>query len=43
MGVAWVYGGKPLGTDQEILALGTKNDKAKPDNSKYDWNKFGKI
>ena len=42
-GVAWVYGGSPLGSDQHILALGTKNNKAKPGNSQYDWDKFGNI
>jgi hypothetical protein len=41
-GVAWVYRGKD-GIDQHILALGRKNDKARPNNSKYDWNKFGNI
>jgi hypothetical protein len=42
-GVAWVYRGSPVGSDQHILALGTKNNKAKPGNSQYDWDKFGNI
>ncbi len=41
VGVAWTYGGSPLGADQHVLALGKKNDKAKPNNSKYDWDKKG--
>ena len=43
IGVAWVYEGSPLGTDQLILALGKKNNKAKPGNSEYDWDKNGKV
>jgi len=43
IGVAWVYRGSPLGTDQHILALGKKNNKAKPGNSDYDWSKTGKV
>jgi|LNFM01.1.fsa_nt_gb hypothetical protein len=43
IGVAWVYAGSPLGTDQHILALGKKNNKAKPGNSEYDWSKFGSV
>jgi hypothetical protein len=43
IGVAWVYGGNPLGTDQHILALGKKNNKAKPGNSQYDWDKQGAV
>jgi hypothetical protein len=42
-GVAWVYGGSPLGANQHILALGKKNNKAKPGHSQYDWDKFGKV
>jgi hypothetical protein len=42
-GVAWVYRGSPVGSDQHILALGRKNNKAKPGNSQYDWDKFGNI
>jgi hypothetical protein len=41
IGVAWVYGGSPVGSDQHILALGKKNDKAKPGNSGYAWDKKG--
>jgi hypothetical protein len=41
-GIAWVYRGKN-GADQHILALGRKDDKAKPNNSKYRWDKFGDI
>ena len=43
IGVAWVYGGSPLGTDQLILALGKKGNKAKPNNSGYAWDKTGKV
>ena len=43
IGVAWVYGGSPLGTDQLILALGKKDNKAKPNNSGYAWDKTGKV
>jgi hypothetical protein len=43
IGVAWIYRGSPLGTDQHILALGKKNNKAKPGNSEYDWSKTGKV
>jgi hypothetical protein len=40
-GIAWYYGGSPLGLHQHILALGKKNNKAKPGNSEYDWDKNG--
>ena len=43
IGVAWIYRGSPLGSDQHILALGRKNNKAKPGNSEYDWSKTGKV
>ena len=42
-GVAWVYRGNPLGTDQHILALGKKSDRAGKGNSGYNWDKRGKI
>jgi hypothetical protein len=42
-GIAWVYRGNPVGEDQHILALGRKNNKAKPNNSQYDWDKRGNI
>lgn len=42
-GVAWVYRGTPLGTDQHILALGKKNNKAPKGNSQYNWDKKGKL
>jgi hypothetical protein len=41
IGVAWVYRGSPVGSDQHILALGKKDDKAKPGNSGYAWDKKG--
>jgi hypothetical protein len=41
IGVAWVYRGFPIGSDQHILALGKKNNKAKPGNSEYDWDNKG--
>ena len=43
IGVAWIYRGSPLGSDQHILALGRKNNKDKPGNSEYDWSKTGKV
>lgn len=43
VGVAWVYGGTPLGVDQHVLALGRKDDKAKNGFSGYDWDKWGRI
>ena len=43
IGVAWQYAGVPLGTDQHILALGKKNNKAKPGNSQYDWDIHGNV
>ncbi len=42
-GIAWVYGGHPVGKDQRILALGRKDNKARRGNSGYYWNKFGDI
>ena len=42
-GVAWVYGGSPLGTNQHVLALGKKNNKAGKGSSGYNWDKKGKI
>lgn len=43
LGVAWRYQGTPLGSDQHILALGKKNNKAKSGNSQYDWDENGKV
>lgn len=40
-GIAWIYRGRPLGADQHILALGRKNNKAKPGHSQYDWSAHG--
>jgi hypothetical protein len=43
IGVAWRYAGTPLGSDQFILALGRKNDKAAQGNSGYKWSATGRI
>ena len=40
-GVAWVYGGTPLGSDQIILALGRKSDRAGNGSSGYIWDTNG--
>ncbi|MEP7730458.1 hypothetical protein [Marinomonas primoryensis] len=40
-GIAWIYGGAPIGSDQLILALGRKSDKAGNGSSGYIWDKNG--
>lgn len=43
IGIAWTYGGSPVGEDQHILALGKKSDRAKPNNSGYSWDSRGRV
>lgn len=40
-GIAWIYGGTPIGSDQFILALGRKKDNAGNGSSGYIWDKNG--